>query len=173
MQGAVSQDIRPFVLTKKRMCDTMATKNGAGGEPQEYDTSTGRYGSGRTFRQNTPYHIISNALKHKVPIDLSDEQLPRSVGAKWINCEISLPDGRSAHFVEGTKLQNKEIIAGLDHSRKIDCIERLVSTYGGKADTWAKVKAFAEIEYPDGETEKVEVHWYEEPSIGKVEFKRK
>jgi hypothetical protein len=52
MQGAVSKDIRPFVLTKKRMCDTMATKKGAGGEPQEYDTSTGQYGSGKTFRQS-------------------------------------------------------------------------------------------------------------------------
>ena len=63
MQGAGSQDIRPFVLTKKRMCDTMATKKGAGGEPQEYDTSTGQYGSGRTFRQNTPHHEISEALE--------------------------------------------------------------------------------------------------------------
>jgi hypothetical protein len=58
MQGAVSKDIRPFVLTKKRMCDTMATKKGAGGESQEYDTSTGQYGGGMTFRQNTTYSDI-------------------------------------------------------------------------------------------------------------------
>lgn len=40
------------------MCDTMATKKGAGGEPQEYDTSTGQYGSGKTFRQNATYSEI-------------------------------------------------------------------------------------------------------------------
>lgn len=40
----------------------MATKKGAGGEPQEYDTSTGQYGSGKTFRQNTPHHVISREM---------------------------------------------------------------------------------------------------------------
>lgn len=43
----------------------MATKTGAGGEPQEYDTSTGQYGSGMTFRQNTPHHVISEALERR------------------------------------------------------------------------------------------------------------
>lgn len=46
----------------------MAKKTGAGGEPQEYDTSTGQYGGGRTFRQNTPHHVISRVLeKHEKP----------------------------------------------------------------------------------------------------------
>ena len=43
----------------------MATKKGAGGEPQEYDTSTGQYGGGRTFRQNTPHHEILRDLNER------------------------------------------------------------------------------------------------------------
>ena len=57
---------------------------------------------------------------------LPDEQLPRSIGARWINHEIALPDGSSAHFVEGSKLQDKVVFAGKGCRRKIDCVDTLV-----------------------------------------------
>lgn len=105
-------------------------------------------------------------------ISLPDEEVPRSVGAKWRNYDVLMPDGRTAHLAEGSKLQNKEVFAGKGCKRKIDDIERLVRSYGGKAENWQKVKAIGTI-VCDGEEEKVELHWYEESSVGKVEFKAK
>ena len=35
-----------------------------------------------------------------------------------------------------------------------------------------KVKATATIVLPDGEEEIAEIHWYEEPSVGKVKVKK-
>lgn len=107
-------------------------------------------------------------------IPLPDEQLPRSVGAKWENADIFMPDGSIAHFVEGTKLQDKEVFAGKGCHRKIDVIDRLVDKYpGSDADEWQKVKGTAYIELPTGETIQAEIHWYEEPTVGKVDFKFK
>ena len=106
-------------------------------------------------------------------IKLPDEQLPRSVGAKWRNLKISLPNGEYACFVEGSKLQDKEIFAGAGCRRKIDEIDSLVAQYGGDPTKWVKVKAVGEIQLPNGEIQKAQIHWYEEPSIGKVKVKRK
>ncbi len=104
---------------------------------------------------------------------LPDEQLPKSVGAKWANYEVLLPDGSAARFVEGTKLQDKEVFAGKGCKRKIDCVDRLVGMYGGNPSEWKKVKANATIELPDGEIIEAEVHWYEETTAGKHRFKVK
>nr|DAN10095.1 MAG TPA: hypothetical protein [Caudoviricetes sp.] len=106
-------------------------------------------------------------------IPLPDEQLPRSVGAKWENADIFMPDGSIAHFVEGTKLQDKEVFAGKGCRRKIDVIDRLVSKYpGSAADEWQKVKATATIVWRDV-SDQAEIHWYEEATIGKIDFKFK
>ena len=105
-------------------------------------------------------------------IKLPDEQLPRSVGAKWSNHVINLSNGQTARFAEGSKLQNKEVFAGKGCKRKIDEVDGLVRDYGGKASEWRKVKAIATLVLPDGDEEQAEVHWYEEPSVGKVKIKR-
>lgn len=106
-------------------------------------------------------------------IFLPDEDLPRSVGAKWANYEILLADGTFAHLQEGSKLHHKEVIAGKGKKRKIDEIDGLISKYGGTPDKWVKVKAFGTIVKPNGETEEIEIHWYEEPTVGKVKLKEK
>lgn len=106
-------------------------------------------------------------------IPLPDELLPRSLGAMWQNYAILMPDGTHARFVEGTRLQNKEAFAGKGCKRKIDCVNSLVRRFGGKAEEWQKLKAIAYIRLPNGEIEKAEVHWYEEPSVGKKRFKYK
>ena len=108
------------------------------------------------------------------PIPLKDEQLPRSVGAKWKNEDILMPDGSYAHFVEGTKIQNKEVFAGKGCRRKIDARYRLAQKYkGSKPEEWQKVKGWAYIQTEQGEIIYAEIHWFEEPSVGKVEFKYK
>lgn len=107
-------------------------------------------------------------------IPLPDEWIPRSVGAKWHDEEISMLDGSIGHFVEGTKLQNKEVFAGKGCRRKIDSIDELLRLYpGSKAEEWQKVKGWAYIQTEQGEIVHAEVHWVEEPSVGKVEFKEK
>ena len=123
----------------------------------------------------------TSALKKRQTIDLDDDEriflpdevLPRSIGARWSNYEILLGDGTVAHFQEGSKLHHIEVIAGKGKKRKIDEIDGLVLTYGGNPDDWVKVKAFGTIEKPNGEVEEIEIHWYQEPTVGKVKLKEK
>lgn len=111
----------------------------------------------------------AKALLRKLP----DEQLPKSVGAKWANEDITMPDGSVAHFVEGSKLTHKEVFAGKGTKTPIRDIERLIKKYpGSKAELWQKVKAHAQIEWK-GEILFSEIHWYEEPSVGRIETKHK
>ncbi len=120
---------------------------------------------GKVYRQNASYGEI---------LRLSDEQLPRSVGAKWGNYDISMPDGSIAHFVEGSKLQDKEVFAGRGCRTKIRDRYDLTRDYpGSHPDMWQKVKAKAQIRLHNGEVLAAEIHWYEEQTIGKVEFKYK
>jgi len=141
-------------------------------------TTKGNEG-GKEYRQNTSYNEIIKKQKledkynSELPIFLPDEQLPFSVGAKWINKDILMPNGKYAHFVEGSKIINKQVFAGKGTKTPIRDIERLVEQYPNtKAENWQKVKGTAELDL-DGETFKAEIHWYEEPSVGKVEIKYK
>ena len=112
-------------------------------------------------------------LERKYNDDLPDEQLPFSLGAKWVNEEIKMPDGTTAKFVEGSKIINKQVFAGKGTKTPIRDIERLVKTYSkSKAENWQKVKGIAKLDL-DGEYIKGEIHWYEEPSVGRVEVKYK
>ena len=120
--------------------------------------------------------LLTNTSKRgniQETIPLPDEFLPHSLGAKWANYEIAMPDGTIARFQEGSKLHHKEVIAGKGHRRKIDEINGLVSKYGGKAENWIKVKAIGTIVRDNGEVEEREIHWYEEPTVGKVKLKIK
>ena len=107
---------------------------------------------------------------------LLDERFPRSVGAKWSNYEIKLPDGSKAKFVEGAKLENKEIIAGHGNRRKIDILNNLLNRFPETKTTprlWSKLKGVSHIVLVDGTQIKAEVHWYEHPKSGKTDFKYK
>lgn len=127
------------------------------------------------YRQNTKYsEIIENDRRREVnkPDYLADEYIGKSVGAKVTNYDILMPDGSIVHLAEGTYIQNKEVIAGKGVKRQIDEIEGLVRNYGGKAENWRKMKGFATVDL-DGKYEQIEIHWYEEPTIGKVKIKKK
>ncbi len=103
---------------------------------------------------------------------LPDEILPRSIGAKWANVPVRTFDGMGAKLKEGSKLQNKEVIAGKGHKRRIDDIARLVrENKGTKPQDWQKIKAWGTIVYDDGEEEYVELHWYYAESVGMIEMK--
>lgn len=107
-------------------------------------------------------------------IKLPDEQLPRSVGAKWRNEKIAMPDGTTAAFVEGSKLQDKEVFAGYGTNKPLRAKYALSVAYPSSTpEKWQKLKAKAQIVLKNGEIMNAEVHWYEEPTVGKVEFKYK
>ena len=116
-------------------------------------------------------NIFSGRIEES--ISLPDEIFPRSVGAKWANYDIPMPDGTIAHFQEGSKLHHKEVFAGNGCKRKIDEVDLLVDKFGGTANEWQKIKAIGTIVRENGEIEEAEIHWYEEPSVGKVKIKYK
>ena len=84
-----------------------------------------------------------------------------------------MPDGTVAHFQEGSKLHHKEVFEGKGCKRKIDQVDMLIERYVGKAEDWQKVKAIGSIVCSNGEVEEREIHWYEEPTVGKVKLKVK
>ena len=86
--------------------------------------------------------------------------------------EITLPDGGIGYLTKGTVIANIQIIAGKGREREIDIIDILVNNFGGDIGKWQKKKGFGYIDYA-GESLKVELHWYEEPTIGKVYCKVK
>lgn len=139
----------------------METKVNSAGEEQPVD-------------EKSRYAKMSTAeLKEQLTIKLPDEQLPKSLSAKWANYEIELASGEKVKFLEGSKLHHKEVFAGKGTKTPIREVNALVKKYGGKREEWQKVKAFGTIVHKDGKTEEIEVHWYEEPSVGRVKLKEK
>lgn len=118
-------------------------------------------------------HDRQKELENKFNSDLPNEQLPFSLGARWVNENIKMPDGSSAKFVSGSKIINKQVFVGKGTKTLIKDIERLTTKYPNtKSENWQKVKGHAEIDWK-GEILKAEIHWYEEPSVGRVETKFK
>lgn len=104
------------------------------------------------------------------------ERIGRSVGAKAKNYAVYDPQtGSFIKLAEGTPLTQPKnhIMAGKGRDRQIDCIDWLLDKYGGDALQWTKEKGFGFVEDEYGEIHRVELHWYQEPSVGKVEMKLK
>lgn len=97
----------------------------------------------------------------------------RSLGAKARNYDVKLPNREIVHLTEGTSVTHVNIIAGKGRNRKIDIVNVLLDRYPGTQESeWVKAKGVGYIDY-DGESYKAELHWYEEPSVGRVEWKVK
>lgn len=105
-------------------------------------------------------------------IELEEIIIRKGVGAKAKNYKVQLPDGEQVEFTEGTRITNIKTIAGKGRDRQIDEVDILVDKYGGTAEEWQKKKGFGYLDY-EGESYKAEVHWYEEPTVGRVKFKAK
>jgi len=122
--------------------------------------------TGDSMGQDIEYNNIADI------INLPDILIGHSLGAQAFNYDIETPDGEVLHITEGTRITNVQVIAGKDRNRQIDVIDILISKYGGDSNDWQKVKGFGYVDYED-ESYKAEIHWYQEPTIGKVEFKLK
>ena len=104
---------------------------------------------------------------------LPDIEIGKSVGAKAKNYDIKLPNAEIIHLSEGTRVTNVQVIAGKGRNRKIDEVLILLERYpGSKESDWQKVKGIGYVDY-QGESYRAALHWYQEQSVGKVEWKVK
>jgi len=102
---------------------------------------------------------------------LPDFEIGRSLGAKAKNYDIKDAAGNIYNFVEGTKLQNAEVFAGNETRKPLHngVGEGLTKQFGGNPEKWQHCKGNGIIDY-FGEERKAEIHWFQEPSVGKVKF---
>ena len=108
-------------------------------------------------------------------VKLNDIQIGRSVGAKAKNYDVIDPEtGEYFHFVEGTKIQNAQAFAGKGCKKPLnyEVAHGLAEQIGGKPENWQHCKGFGVIDYY-GEHREAEVHWFQEPTVGKHKFKVK
>ena len=107
--------------------------------------------------------------------DNQDIVIHKSVGAKSYNYEVYDPFSDSYFtFAEGTKIENPKVFAGYKGVKplKESTLEKLMSMYGGSSDKWQHAKGIGTIQL-ETETVLAEVHWFQEESVGRVEFKVK
>lgn len=102
-----------------------------------------------------------------------DILIPLGVGAKQKDVKVRLPTGERVTLTPGSRITHVQTIAGMGRDRQIDVADILTDRYPGTdAQKWQKKKGIGYVEYA-GESYKAELHWYEEPSVGRVEFKIK
>ena len=116
--------------------------------------------------------MTNEGISGNNPHILPDIFIFRSLGAMARNYDIMLPDGDIVNLTEGSRITGVEIIAGKGRNRQIDIIDVLTEKYGGNPYKWQKVKGFGYVDY-DGDSLKAELHWFQEPSAGEVEWKVK
>lgn len=103
-------------------------------------------------------------------VNLCDEYIPKSVGAKFKNYDImDLQTGEKYHFAEGSKLQDKEVFAGKGCEKEYRKAEKYAEKYGGNTEDWQHVKGKAVLTTSEGDFP-AEVHWSQCEKIGKVDF---
>lgn len=117
-------------------------------------------------------------LANNSPSDILDvvEEIYKSVGAKSKNYDVFNPvTGEIVNLAEGTRITQPKnhIMAGKGRERQIDCIDWLVEQFGGQPEDWTKEKGFGYMLDEYGEERLVELHWYQNPEVGKVEMKIK
>lgn len=128
--------------------------------------SAEKYG---TINQRKQRGTLSDSKRRYDP----DIFIPQSVGAKQKDILVKLPDGRKVMLTPGSRITKVQTIAGLGRNRQIDIVDILTTKYpGSDALKWQKKKGIGYVDF-DGESYKAELHWYEEPTVGKVEFKIK
>ena len=82
--------------------------------------------------------------------------------------------GLAYHFVEGTRIRNPKVFAGYNGVKPLnqEVVEGLVKEFGGSESKWQHAKGIGILDV-GGEEIEAEVHWFQEPTVGKVKFKVK
>lgn len=133
---------------------------------------TGR-GSGLNFGRTKGSREASSLL----PATLKEASIyiGRGLGAKALNYDVKDPrTGKKYCFAEGMTISNVEVFAGKGTRSKLrpQVAKGLTERYGGRARNWQHVKGIGTIEKGD-RLATAEVHWFQESSVGKCEFKVK
>ena len=133
------------------------------------------YAQRKTLTSGVKNGIIQSSEKNegKAGQYEPDIRVPFGVGAKAKDILIKLPTGERVPLTPGERITKIQVIAGKGRERQIDIIDILLSKYPGtKAAEWQKKKGFGYIDY-HGESYLADIHWYEEPSVGRVDYKLK
>lgn len=146
----------------------------------EYDPGNGKYQNVHTkqWRIQDNSDIIKNRKKIGIPqetLSINDIQIFKSIGARSNNYNIIDPTtGEIFHFVEGTKIQNAQVFAGKNVKTPLrpEVAIGLSEQIGGKPLNWQHCKGIGIIDYYN-EERIAEVHWFQEESVGKTNFKIK
>lgn len=143
-----------------------------------YDTCLAHHGvKGQKWgiQNGPPYPIKKSIEKSDDCIRIEDTYIHKSVGAKSKNYDIYDPESNEYfHFVEGTWIRNSKVFAGKGCKNKLDdeVTLGLSEQIGGNPEEWQHCKGIGTIDY-HGEEIDAEVHWFQEPSVGKHKFKVK
>ena len=99
----------------------------------------------------------------------------RSLGAKAKNYMVLDPASNKKYpFVEGTRIKDPIVFAGKGTSKELhkEVAQGLSEKIGGKPSEWQHCKGIGILNV-DGKDMEAEVHWFQEPSVGKHRFKVK
>jgi hypothetical protein len=108
--------------------------------------------------------------------NITVEEIGRSVGAKAKNYKVYNPiTGENMYLTEGTRITQPQnhVIAGKGRERQIDELPFLIDKWGGDPLEWTKEKGFGYVDDEFGDSHRVELHWYQEPTTGKHKMKIK
>lgn len=136
-------------------------------------------------RRGPPYPLgdkppVKEVLAKSLARDTMEKQdigfsIGRSLGAKARNYEILDPaTGERYYFSEGTRIRDPKVFAGKGGVKELnpEVAEGLSEQIGGKPSEWQHCKGIGTIDF-DGEDRDAEVHWFQEPSVGKHKFRIK
>ena len=102
----------------------------------------------------------------------SDIYIGKGLGAEAFRDKVLLPGGGKSKLAEGTKITKVVTFAGKGTKKPVRIAEHLSQKYGGKPDEWKKVRGEGVVQTPSGKR-RAELHWFENPSTGRVEMKVK
>lgn len=112
-------------------------------------------------RNGPPYPLRESFTIHK------------SVGSKAWNYKVhDYETDEDFEFTEGTKVDNIQTFAGKGSNSALRKRFDLAESYGGKPENWKHRKGIGYLDFY-GESRKAEVHWMQEETAGKHEFKVK
>lgn len=129
------------------------------------------------FTKQTGLKKQSARTQVGVATETTAQVIGRSVGAKAKGVYAYNPKtGEDVPLSEGTRITQPKnhVIAGAGRDRQIDEVDFLLDKFGGSAVKWTKEKGFGYVDDDYGEARKVELHWYQEPTVpGKHKMKIK
>lgn len=122
--------------------------------------------------KNGPPYPLDKTEKSSI---IGDVYIGRSLGAKSRNYDVLDPSsGDYFYFSEGTRIRDIKVFAGKGGTKPLEpeVANGLSEQLGGRPEEWQHCKGIGTIDYY-GEDVDAEVHWFQEPSVGKCKFKIK